>query len=175
MKSVITFLFLVTFTTSGVYAMGEAAGSRQSSAPGQPASFGDEDTAIHRPTPTPAPTGPVSAKDKKPLTATLGKDKTGKGNLSAFATSDPTIYLVWKAETGTKGEKVHVAWYAVDTGGAISKNKKLSEGTQTIPGTGSVSGSSFIAKPANGFPAGTYRADVSDDGKVVVSLKFTIK
>ena len=177
MKSALALLFLVAFTAVGAHATApsDAAGSRQSTAPGQPASFGDETSGIRRPTPTPTPTGTVSPKDKKPLTAVLGKDKTAKENVSTFASSDPTIYLVWKAETGSKGEKVHVAWYAVDTGGAISKNKKLTEGTQIIPAAGSISGSSFISKPAGGFPAGTYRADVADDGKVVISLKFTVK
>ena len=176
MKTLLAVLFSASLTATGLYAMGSAPNAPAPASQGQPAGFGAEDTLLHRPTPTPAASvAPSASKTKQPLTATLGKDNTGKANLTTFASSDPKIYLVWKAETGIKGEKVHIAWYAVDTGGAISKNKKLTEATQTIPATGSISGSSYIEKPASGFPAGTYRVDVSDDGKLVKSLKFTVQ
>lgn len=175
MKSLLAVVFSASLAATSLYAMGSGPSAPAPSGQGQPASFGD-DGMLHRPTPKPEASPAASnPKTKQPLTVSLGKDNTGKENLTTFASSDPKIYLVWKAETGTKGEKVHTAWYAVDTGGAISKNKKLTENTQTIPGTGSVSASSYIEKPAGGFPAGTYRVDVSDDGKLVKSLKFTVK
>lgn len=177
MKSFVVSLLLTVVATVGAYATGPSAqgGPPEAAAP-QPASFGDGDTLLRRPTPTPAAaSAKTDPKEKKPLTATLGKDNTGKESMTTFASSDPKIYLVWKAETGVKGEKVRVAWIAEDTGGTIPKNKKLTEGTQTIPATGSINATSFIEKPAGGFPAGKYRVDVYDDGKLAKSLKFTIK
>lgn len=176
MKKFAAVLFLATSTAIGVYAMGSqptSPGQSQNSGAQQPAGFGDDASLLHRPTPTPAAQTPVDPKNKKPLTATLGKDNTGKNSVTTFAPNDPKIYLVWKDDTGAKGDKVRIAWFAENTGGAVSKNKKLTEATQIVPGAGSF-GSSYLLMPSGGFPVGKYRVDVYDGTKLAKSLKFVV-
>ena len=174
MKHLAATLFLATVTATGLYAMGSGAtGSSTAQAPGQAADFGPQSSALRRPTPAPQSSAAPSGK-KEPLTAALYKDDKGKESASVFTASDPQVYVKWIDGTGVKGDKVRVAWYAVDTGGAVSKNKKLTESTSTLTGDGQ-SGSSFIAAPKGGFPVGTYRVDVYDGAKLAKSLKFTVK
>ncbi len=161
MKSLAAVLILATCTATLAFSAGSAPTSND------PASFGDQYTPIRRS--TPKPDSSAAPKEKVPITAALSKDAAGKQGATTFNSTDPTIYCVWKAETATKGEKVRVAWFAV-----AGKDKKLTENTQTIPGTGSISGSGHLEKPAGGFPAGKYRVDVYDDAKLAKSLTFVI-
>ena len=175
MKHLIAVSFLALATATSTYAMGSGPvpGSGTTQAQGQPVDLGPQDTLLHRPTPAPQATAAPSG-TKEPLTAALYKDDKGKESASVFTTSDPQVYVKWIDGTGAKGDKVRVAWYAVDTGGAVSKNKKLTESTSTLTTAGQ-SGSSYIAAPKGGFPAGTYRVDVYDGAKLAKSLKFTVK
>ena len=120
---------------------------------------------------SPGAKGPVA---KVPLTASLAKDEKGKQPASVFSKSDPEICLKWTGGMGSKGDKVRVVWVAVDTGGAITKNKKLTESSMTLAEMGQP-GSSYISAPKGGFPAGSYRVDVYEGSKVSKSLKFTVK
>ena len=174
MKSLLALLVLATFTATGTYAQSSSGSSSNQTQARQPATFADETSGIKRPTPTPAPAGPVNPKDKKPLTAILAKDEKGKEATNVFSTMEPKIYVVWKDDTGVKGDKLHVVWYAVNTNGAMAKNKKIHESTQTVPGPGAY-GAPFIGAPAKGFPPGSYRVDVYDGTKLGKSLPFEIK
>ncbi len=166
MKYLASVLLAAVLTTASA-----SADPTDKTSPGSAASVEPDGFLRPKSSPTPAnnTTAAKVAGPKKPLTAMLGKDSTGKGSTTTFASSDPSVYCVWKAETAMKGEKVRVAWYS--EGG---KDKKLTENTQAIPGAGSAGGSAHIEKPAGGFPVGKYRADVYDDGKLAKSLKFTI-
>ena len=158
MKSLAAFLILATCTATLAFSAGNA---------NDPASFGDQYTPLRRA--TPKPDSSAAPKEKVPITATLSKDGAGKQTATTFSSTDPAIFCVWKAETGVKGEKVRVAWYAM-----AGKDKPLTDSTQTIPSPGSISGSGHIDKPAGGFAPGKYRAEVFDDGKMVKSLTFTV-
>ena len=164
MKYLASVLLAAVLTTASASADPTGSNSQGAAASVEPDGF-----LRPKSSPTPASSSAAASGPRKPITASLGKDGSGKGSMTAFASSDPSIYCVWKAETGTKGEKVRVAWYSDG-----AKGKKLTENTQTIPGAGSISGSAHIEKPATGFPAGKYRADVYDDGKLAKSLPFTI-
>ena len=58
-------------------------------------------------------------------------------------------------EIGVKGDKIRIVWYAEDTGGAdFTKNKKLTEATQTTDGPRFQSmGPPTSNSPSGGFPA----------------------
>jgi hypothetical protein len=128
-------------------------------------------STIRRPskaTPTPAnASGP-----KKPLEASLTKAKNDKNPTTAFATSIPQIYLQWEDDSAVKGEKLRVVWTEEEAAGK-TKNRKISEGEETMPGPGSV-GSFFLSAPSGGFPAGKYRADLYEAGKLAKTLQFTV-
>lgn len=129
-------------------------------------------------TPSPSPGAPTVAKKSgppKPLEAALAKDNKGTSKTTSFGTKDPSIFVVLSGGDTAKGDKVKVAWIAEDVAGMSSKNKKLTESTQTSLGAGTAFGSYHIDAGKDGFPAGKYRADLSVNGKVIKSLPFTVK
>ncbi len=169
MKYLAKSLFLLSFVALGACSTTSA----QTHTAAGPVDLGPQDTAIHRPTPTPAPAGQTAVADNTPLTAKLAKDNEGKTATTVFSTSDPKVYVVWKDGASVKGNTLRVAWYAEDTGGAMTKNKKLTEVTKTFTGPGSF-GAFYLPATASGFPAGKYRADLYEGSKLSKSLKFTV-
>jgi hypothetical protein len=127
---------------------------------------------IRRPTtPTPAPAN--QSGPKKPFEATLATDAKGKSPATVFAATTPKIYLLWKDDSAIKGEKLRAVWVGEDVVGMSSKNKKLTEGTETMPGPGA-NGDFYLPASSKGFPAGKYRVDLYEGTKLAKSLKFTV-
>jgi hypothetical protein len=123
---------------------------------------------------TPAPTPAKDNGPKQPLEASLAKDAKGAGTGSTFSKGDARVYLLCKNPSGAKGDQLHVVWTAVETGGVFPKNKKMSEFTQTLTGPGQ-GGVFYQPAPTGGFPAGKYRADLYNNGKLVKTLNFSVK
>jgi hypothetical protein len=129
-------------------------------------------SSIRRPTAaTPAP-GNASG-PKKPLEASLSTDEKGKSPTTTFASNTPKIYLQWKDDSAVKGEKLRVVWFAEHAEGFSGRNKKLSEGTETLPGPGAF-GLFYLPESSRGFPPGTYRAELFVAGKLAKTLPFTV-
>ena len=131
-------------------------------------------SGIKRPTASPTPAGAAKTAPgpKKPLDAMLCKDKDGKSAAMTFAPSE-TVYLHYMNDSATKGDKLRVSWVAEDAAG-LSKNKKLTENTQVMPGPG-VAGNFYLPPAAGGFPVGKYHVDLYNGDKLAKSLKFTVK
>ena len=123
---------------------------------------------IRRPTPSSSPGTTSSAKATGPLTVELAKDAKGKSTASTFGPND-TVYLVCTNVTAKKGGKLGVAWY----GG--KKERKISGSESAVPNDGVYNPSYNLAPAKGGSPAGTYRAEFLQDGKVVKNLKFEVK
>ncbi len=126
----------------------------------------DTMSGIHRPTPTPGTT--ATAKVTGPLEAGLFKDAKAKSAATTFGPSD-TVYLVCTNVTAKKGDKLGASWY----GG--KKEKKISSSTSAVPNDGVYNPSFNLAPAKGGSPAGTYRAEFIQNGKVVKNLKFTVQ
>lgn len=128
-----------------------------------------EISGIHRPTPTPG-SGGTTAKPTGPMEAALYKDDKGKTAATAFGVND-TVYLVAKNVSASKGDKLGVVWY-MEKGG---KTKKVFDSASAAPGTGVYNPSYNLppAKPAS--PAGAYYVELTQNGKVLKKLSFTIK
>ena len=126
-------------------------------------------SGIRRPTPAPSSSSStVSAKPTGPLTAVLAKDSKGKSETSTFTPAD-NVYLVCANVPAKKGDKVGAAWY----GG--KKERKVYGTENVVPGDGAVTESFNLAPPKGGSPAGTYRAELLVNGKVLKNLKFTVQ
>jgi hypothetical protein len=126
-------------------------------------------SGIRRPTPAPG----SSVASGKPLAASLATDAKGNSPTTNFPSTIPKIYLAWTDGTGTKGEKLRVVWIAEDAAGISTKNKKLTEGSETLPGPGSV-GTFYLPAPKGGFPVGKYRVEMYEDSKLAKTLRFSV-
>ena len=130
-------------------------------------------SGIKRPTQKPATTAVTSSGPKKGLEANLSRDEKGKEATSTFAASTPKIYLHFTDDSATKGEKLKAVWIAESAVGISTKNKKLTEVSETLPGPGAV-GSFNLPAANNGFPVGKYRVELFEGSKLARTLKFTI-
>lgn len=125
-------------------------------------------SAIRRPTPKPgASPGTSTAKAAGPMEVALYKDAEGKSATTSFSPTD-TIYVAGKNVTVAKGDKVGVNWYG-------KGDKKLTQSEITAPDAGSVNPKFHLSAPPKGTPAGSYRADFVQNGKVIKRLPFTVK
>lgn len=128
---------------------------------------------LKRPKPSPS-VAATTAHLNKPLEASLsdsGKGKSSAPSMESFPATTEKIYVNFTHEGATKGQKLQVAWIADDAKG-LAKHKTLTTSSGTLPGPGAT-GSYYL--PGKGLPTGKYRVDVSEDGKVVKSLKFAVK
>ena len=126
-------------------------------------------SGIRRPTPAPSSGGSSStAKATGPLTAELAKDSKGKSTASTFGPNE-NVYLVCSNVTAKKGDKIGVAWY----GG--KKERKIYGSESVAPNDGAFNPSYNLAPAKGGSPAGTYRAELLLNGKVVKNLKFAVQ
>ena len=125
---------------------------------------------IKRPTPSSSPgaASTSAAKATGPLTAELAKDAKGKSAATTFSPAD-NVYLVCTNITAKKGDKIGVAWY----GG--KKERKVYGAENVAPADGAITESFNLAPPKGGSPAGTYRAELMQNGKVLKNLKFTVQ
>lgn len=131
-------------------------------------------SGIKRPVPSASATPAADTKGpKKPLEATLALDEKGKKTAMTFAASTPKIYLQWKDDSATKGEKIRAVWVA-ESAAPFSKNQKLTENDQTLPGPGAF-GSFFVPAPEGGFPVGKYHVALYEGDKLVKTLLFSVK
>ena len=170
MKYLLPFLFAATLAVSGF--VSSAAGQSTSSG-SEPDNSDGRSADVLAPRTKPNTVAPNPSGKKTPITASLFKDEKGKTPSMVFGPSEK-IYLMWKDPTGAKGDKVRIAWFAEDTGKAFPKNKKLSEGTQTLPGPSGF-GTSVAPSVQGGLPVGKYRVEVYNNTKLDVSVKFTIQ
>ncbi|WP_222566134.1 hypothetical protein [Novilysobacter antarcticus] len=123
---------------------------------------------------TPAPTQPATPPPMSSAVSitsvTLGKkagaDKMIESATTEFATKDPIIVSV--STTGNSGStKVHTRLVFEDGQVAGEESQSIStEGMETT---------NFTFNNANGWPAGTYTAEVSVDDAPPRSTKFTVK
>lgn len=123
---------------------------------------------IKRPTPSGSPGTTVTSKATGPMTVELAKDAKGKNATSTFGPND-TAYLVCTNVTAKKGDKLGVAWFG-------GKKERKIYGTESAVTSDGVYNPSYNLAPAKGgSPAGTYRAEFLENGKVVKNLKFTVQ
>ena len=123
-------------------------------------------------TPTPAPANAASG-PKKPLSAVLATDDKGTNPTTTFSASTPEIFLDWKDDGAIKGQTLRVVWIAEQAVGISSKNKKLTQGEEKLPGPGAF-GKFYLPQPKGGFPVGNYRAELYVENKLATSLRFAI-
>ena len=108
----------------------------------------------------------------KKLGAVLAKELTGESTTS-FASDIPKIFVRWQGEILTKGDKIRCVWIAEDVGNVAPNNYKIDETSMTANGPRAF-GTFTVSRPNKGWPAGTYRVELSVKDELVDTLKFTI-
>ena len=97
-----------------------------------------------------------------------------------FETTSPVVHMSFKTtEIPKPGDVYYIQWIAEDVGAAAPKNTVIGtlkkEVTEVVPGTQSYVVNSRMTKPANGWPAGSYRIEVKLGNKLMTTARFTVK
>jgi hypothetical protein len=98
--------------------------------------------------------------------------ETAKGEVKTpFSTSASALHFRWEKKAGAPADPLEVRWIAENVRGA-EKNHVIAT-TKSDPGK--PAGEFTLTKPTAGFPAGQYRAEIWQAGKMIYSEKFEIK
>jgi len=116
--------------------------------------------------PIPPPVAPAVTVTAVELGKQIGADKRVTQQISSFAPTD-TIY-VSVVTNGTSPSAALTAKWTYQDGQVVN------ESTQTIAPTGPAATEFHIAKP-NGWPAGTYKVEVSLNGRSTATKEFAVK
>jgi hypothetical protein len=96
----------------------------------------------------------------------IGADKRIPQPLTSFAPTD-TIYVSVVTNGATPSATLTAKWTYQD-------GQVVNESTQTIAPTGPAATEFHIAKP-DGWPAGTYKVEVSLNGRAAMAKEFEVK
>lgn len=99
-------------------------------------------------------------------------DKDANTPKSEFKTDTPKIFVTFKFENVKRGSKLTGTWIC-EKSDVAPPNFKIDEPTVDT-GILTNSGDFSLSKPTKGWPVGSYRTDLSINGKVIQSVKFTV-
>jgi hypothetical protein len=88
-----------------------------------------------------------------------------------FSHTIAALHFRWNLRPGAGDEPVEIRWIAVAVSG-VEKNHLIATSKS---GTDKREGEFNLKKPATGFPAGQYRVEIWQAGKMIYSEKFAIK
>ena len=152
------------YLTIALVAAGLAACGKKESPPPAPA---PSPTTAPSPTPTPAPAA-VSVSSAT-LGSAVGADKKVTAAKESFARND-TIYV--SVDTAGSGKSTLKANWTYT--GKDGKPVPVKEDTQTIEAKGPSTTEFHVSKP-DGWPAGNYQVEISQDGRVVQTKRFAVQ
>jgi hypothetical protein len=123
------------------------------------------------------------AEDKMPTFDCTMSDQvsndTAVGKKDTFIVTTPMVYLVCDSENVVKGQNIKVVWTAVDTHGDAPANYKIDETnlavSENLHDNLVWTGTYSLSKPKNGWPIGSYRADLMVNDHLFKSFDFTVK
>jgi hypothetical protein len=115
---------------------------------------------------TPPPAAPAVTVTTIELGKQIGTDKRVMQPITSFAPTD-TIYASVVTNGSTPSATLTAKWTYQD-------GQVVNEATQTIAPTGPAATEFHIAKP-DGWPAGTYKVEVSLNGRSTATKEFEVK
>ena len=96
-----------------------------------------------------------------------------------FETTSPVVHMSFKTpELPKVGDVYYIQWIAEDVGAAAPKNTvigTLKKEVAEVAAAQSYVVNSRMTKPANGWPAGSYRVEVKLNNKLLTTARFTVK
>ncbi len=157
-----------TFAAISVFAAALALGACGKKEEPVPAPMPTAPAPMPAPEATPPPAAPMSAVT---LTSTTLGNAVDASNAVTTPTetfgSKDTIYASVATNGSSASTPITAKWMFQD-------GQMVNESTQTIAPTGPAVTAFHIAKP-DGWPLGQYTVEISMDGKVVDTKKFTVK
>lgn len=109
------------------------------------------------------------------LTATLARDVTSDYKAvqptNTFPTSARSIYVAFRLKAGKPNSELEAVWTAVNIGSG-PPNTVIDSTAITAPQV-PISGD-FVLKSSNAFPAGQYKVEIYVNGKLTLTLPFTV-
>ncbi|MDI1352974.1 MAG: DUF4189 domain-containing protein [bacterium] len=104
---------------------------------------------------------------------------------NSFSKDTPIIYIVWKSDKLKEGQQVKIDWIADDTNNVAPANYKIDSGVLTLSldmkgkmmndlPANMWDGKFSLSKPNNGWPLGTYHAEIFVDGDLVTKVPFSV-
>jgi len=130
------------------------------------AACGKSESPPSQPATAPPPAAPAVTVTALELGNQLGADKRVTQQVTAFAPKD-TIYVSVVTNGASPSAMLTAKWTYQD-------GQVVNESTQTIAPTGPATTEFHIAKP-DGWPAGTYKVEVSLNGQAAGTKEFEVK
>lgn len=118
-------------------------------------------------------TGSTSASNIHVKALHMAKDSNGEpgDETETFSPSDRTVHCVANLDDSKSGTKIEFAWWIVDAEGTKDeKLKEISYTTKALENT--VHGHLTVPRD---WPKGTYKCEVSINGKVDKSVQYTVE
>lgn len=106
--------------------------------------------------------------------AIITNDKYSQDEKSVFAPDVPKVFAVYRVVAGT-GMKVKAVWTAEKVAGLEPKTKISENPETTFPAKGEYLSSFACAKPAQGWPIGSYAVSLYMDGVLKKTLGFRVE
>lgn len=116
----------------------------------------------------------VQSAKVKSITMALGvkgEEAEPVNRTDVFKPTD-TIHAVVKVVDAPADTNVSATWVAVDVGNAAEPNSEILTTNITTSGTRNVD---FTLKPSQPFPVGSYQVEISINGTLDSTKKFTVK
>ncbi len=105
--------------------------------------------------------------------AFTAENREAQTEKTVFSPTVPKIYVIYMLADAEKGDKIKIVWIAEKVEG-VDPNSKMGERELPIQQAGSFMGATSYPKPASGWPLGTYRVELSIDGKIDKTLTFKV-
>jgi hypothetical protein len=85
------------------------------------------------------------------------------------------FFVTWAMKSAAKGDKVLAVLVAVDVGAAAAPNTEVLRTEVTVPDDGDHWGNFTFKKPTAGWPAGSYRVDVTHGAAAIGGVTFRVE
>lgn len=107
------------------------------------------------------------------IEATMMTEPHGR-EITAYTADAPKLYVIFKTEGVTNGDKIRGVWIADDVGAAAPAGTKIDEKTLTMDGD-TDDGVFSLSKPTKGWPLGKYHLEIFVNDQLATKLDFAIK
>ena len=110
---------------------------------------------------------------KRLLHAAIAVDKETKPATS-FSSDVPQLHAFYVGDALKAGDVLSGVWIAEDVGDAAPKNTTIDEAASIKIKDPAEPGAFSLSKPTKGWPVGSYRVEISVNGKLAETVKFKI-
>ena len=93
---------------------------------------------------------------------------------TSFPSDVPQLHAFYVGDALKAGDVISGVWIAEDVGDAAPKNTTIDEAASLKIKDPAEPGAFSLSKPTKGWPVGSYRVEISVNGKLAETVKFKI-